>query len=120
MATFIIFLNTANNGVTQTWDQKALDHYIKSLFFLTTPGQAHISRDLDTPLSWVRHMEGLKCQVDLNARTHGPEWALGMWAAAPQPLHLFLPGRWRSALLLLWCVCNSIGKVNVVRFSVRL
>jgi len=74
MTTFMIFLIT----VTQTQDQKAVAHYIQSLFILTTLGQVLVSRDRDTPLSWVRHMDGLKCWVGLDARTHDPEWVLRM------------------------------------------
>lgn len=71
-------------AVTQTQGEKALAHYIQSLFALTTPEEVLVSRDRDTPLSWVRHMEGLKCRVGSDARTHDPEWVPRMWAAAPR------------------------------------
>lgn len=86
------FLNTANNRITQTQGQKVVSSYIQSLFVLTAPGQVLVSRDQDAPLSWVRHMEGLKCQVGLDAGTHAPEWVLRMWAAAPQHNLFFREG----------------------------
>lgn len=114
MTTFIIF-----STLPQTQGQKVVSSYIQSLFVLTAPGQVLVSRDQDAPLSWVRHMEGLKCQVGLDAGTYAPEWVLRMWATAPQH-NLF---SWEGSgvpHLCYGCVCNTVGKASVVLFSVSL
>lgn len=114
MTTFIIF-----STLPQTQGQKVVSSYIQSLLVLTAPGQVLVSRDQDAPLSWVRHMEGLKCQVGLDAGTYAPEWVLRMWAAAPQH-NLF---SWEGSGVPHLCygrVCNTVGKASVVLFSVSL
>lgn len=65
-------------------------------------------------------MEGLKCQVLLDAWTQDPGPRMGDEnvgsCCLAQPL---LQRRW-SALSVLWCECNSTAKVNVGPFSVTL
>lgn len=106
MIAFIIFLNTANNRVTQRQGQKAFAHYTQGLFALTAPGQVLVSEDWDTPLSWVRHMERHKRHVGLDARTHDPEWT--GWTGCGRLLpNMTFPSRKMVECLVSVMVCKQ-------------